>query len=421
MFDIFFNTLTTNCHVKKGDAILVCCSGGIDSIVLLHLMQRASEILKLRLGVIHVDHGIRGDQSKKDAMFVQEGCQEMDVEFFLKELHLRHDNPNLEEVARLRRYEEIGKCMHEHSFDYAATGHNLDDQAETTLYRLIRGSGLRGLSGIQYERKDRIIRPLLDISRAQIEKYAKNNHIGFVEDLTNRDIQIPRNLIRHEIIPRMREINPSVIESIARFTRIAAKESAALDTIASDLSADAIKLDWNIIKVFDKTKLKTAEQAIVGRLIIKEISEMLDEPRGIDASQIDLAMEVIYGKMRSHDIKRRLRIITCRNDIVIHSISKEPFFNVEIQTPGIYHVPGIDQPLKIKYNNSFLDSVRIRSWISGDMINGKRVVKILSDKGIIMPLRAFWPVVLDKNQIIGIAGIYLKNSYDLIIEFPYAK
>lgn len=423
MIDTFIRTLTEKCNVKKGASILVCLSGGIDSMVLLHLMKRASLILNLRLGAIHIDHGIRGELSKRDAIFVQNACKDMSVEFFLEELHLGADQPNLEEMARTKRYEAIIECMHAREFRLAATGHNLDDQVETVIYRLIRGSGIRGISGIQYIREDGIIRPLLDISRKQIGAFAMDNHIDYVEDLTNRDTTIPRNFIRHEIIPLMQMINPSALQSVARFSKIAAVEGGALDEMASALAKDAVKLDWSIIKCFDKKKLTGAKSAIVKRLIIEVISKMLNEPRGINAQQIDMVADVIHKNRASHDIKRKIRVVSCREDIVFHLIEKAPFYNVRAEAPGRYYLPGINQPVFIEYDTSHIDSLTIRSWLPGDTIHGKKVVKILSDNNIIRPLRAFWPVVLIRDEIVAVAGIKnLKaqgSNYNLNIEFPY--
>jgi len=424
MFDTFIRTLTEKCNVKKGASILVCLSGGIDSMVLLHLMKRASLILGLRLGAIHIDHGIRGEQSKRDAIFVRNACKVMSMEFFLEELHLGADQPNPEEMARTKRYEAIIECMHAREFRLAATGHNLDDQVETVIYRLIRGSGIRGISGIRYVRQDGIIRPLLDISRKQIEAFAMENHIDYVEDLTNQDIAIPRNLIRHDIIPLMQRINPSVMQSVARFSKIAAVEGDALDEMASALLDGAIKLDWDIIKCFDKKRLTLAKNAVVKRLVIEVISKMLNEPRGIDARQIDMVADVIHKDRVSHDIKRKIRVVSCGEDIVFHLIGKAPFYNVRVEAPGRYYLPGINQPVFIEYNTSHIDSLTIRSWLPGDTIYGKKVAKILSDNKIIRPLRTFWPVVLVRDEIVAVAGI--KNleakatDYNLDIEFPYA-
>ncbi|MCD6571424.1 MAG: tRNA lysidine(34) synthetase TilS [Deltaproteobacteria bacterium] len=423
MFDTFIRTLTGPCDVKRGDSILVCLSGGIDSMVLLHLMKEASAILDLRLGVLHVDHGIRGADSKRDAQFVQNVCRDMSVKFFLEELHLGADRPNLEEMARVKRYEAIIECMHAHGFNFAATGHTLDDQVETILYRFIRGSGIRGMSGIQYAREDGIIRPLLDITKTQIDSFALGNHIDYMEDLTNKDISIPRNLIRHEIIPLMQRINPCVIQSIARFSKIAAKEGAILDEMVTTLIRDAIKLDWGIIRCFDKGKLIGAKGAIAKRLIIDIISEMIGEPRGIDALQVDMVMDVLHSKRASHDIKRKVRVVSCKEDIVFHVTGQGPFYNATVKSPGIYYLPRINQSIRIGYNASHLDLLTIRSWLPGDTIHGKKVVKILSDNGIIQPLRVFWPVVLNRGEIVAIAGIKnlktLDNNYNLNIEFPY--
>ena len=184
MFDHFLSILTGPCGVSSGTSILVCCSGGMDSMVLIDLAIRAADCLDLRVGVVHVDHGIRGEASHRDARFVKSQCARLGIESFLYELNMDEHTANLEEEARLRRYQAISDCMADHGFSIAATGHTMDDQAETVLYRIIRGSGIRGLSGIGYRSTEGLIRPLLDFQRSQIRDYAVSKNIEFVQFLT---------------------------------------------------------------------------------------------------------------------------------------------------------------------------------------------------------------------------------------------
>ena len=111
--------------------------------VLLDLMDKAARLMGLRIGVVHVDHGIRGEESHHDARFVIEQCERMHIDSYAYELDINPETPNLEEEARIRRYEVIMKCAQEHGYTYVATGHTMDDQAETIIYRFIRGSGIR--------------------------------------------------------------------------------------------------------------------------------------------------------------------------------------------------------------------------------------------------------------------------------------
>ncbi|HVN71975.1 MAG TPA: tRNA lysidine(34) synthetase TilS, partial [Desulfomonilia bacterium] len=185
--------------MKRGDSVLICVSGGIDSMVLLDLMQGTRDGMDLRLGVIHVDHGLRKDESGSDARFVQDRCSDLFLEFHLVELNMDPNTANLEEEARKRRYDAIQGLRQRYAYDHAATGHTLDDQAETVLYRVIRGTGIRGLSGMEYRRPDGVIRPMLGISRSRVSEYALQKGIRYVNDRTNDDTRLARNLIRSEV------------------------------------------------------------------------------------------------------------------------------------------------------------------------------------------------------------------------------
>ena len=148
LLDTFMSALTGPCAVKNNDSVLVCVSGGIDSMVLLDLMRCASQSLDLRLGVIHVDHGLRKGESGQDACFVQEWCRKLSLEFHLAKLMMTPGMANLEEEARKMRYIAIRDFKNRHGYAYAATGHTLDDQAETVLAKFLRGAWTEGFSGI---------------------------------------------------------------------------------------------------------------------------------------------------------------------------------------------------------------------------------------------------------------------------------
>jgi tRNA(Ile)-lysidine synthase len=420
MLDKFLNILTGPCMVKKQDAVLVCCSGGVDSMVLLHLMKSAVQRLDLRLGVVHIDHGIRGQASRKDAGFVERQCKNMGVDCYVYELGMSADSPNLEEEARLRRYAVIMKCRKDHGFDYAATGHTMTDQAETLIHRFIRGSGIRGLAGMDYISEGVLIRPLLGFGRSQIENYAQNNGISHVLDSSNEDIKHVRNLIRHELMPLMKKINPSVVKCISRLSDIAREEGNALDDMANLLEKKSLMFDWEIVRAYKTRDIMEASEAVARRMIISILSEMLFEPRGVDAVQIQGVMDVLHSEKRAHTIKRKVKVQADGEALVFSAAQKGPFFDVYVQNPGVYQLEGINQPIKIEGSENMVLPLRIRSFMSGDRISGKRVVVILSDHGIMKSLRAFWPVLLCNDEVVGVAGIHDGDpQLPIKTEFPY--
>lgn len=207
-----------------GQSVLCALSGGVDSVVLLHLLLQCG----VRVEAAHVEHGIRGESSRRDCRFVQELCGKWGVPLHVIHLDVpaqaAKEGRGIEETARAMRYDFLWKTREARRLETLATAHHLNDQAETVLMHLIRGASPVGLSGMR-ERDGALIRPLLPFSRAQIEQYAQENHLPHVEDETNADIAYTRNYIRHELIPCMEKLNPRVVEAVSRAAELARRQS----------------------------------------------------------------------------------------------------------------------------------------------------------------------------------------------------
>jgi tRNA(Ile)-lysidine synthase len=405
MIEQFKRTLTASCGVGQGDNILVCCSGGIDSMVLLRLMLGVQAELDLKLHVVTVDHGLRCE-APGDAAFVLETCRNLGVEASLYELGMDPATPNLEEQARLRRYEAIYACRDKLDLRFMATGHTLDDQAETVLYRLARGTGLKGMQAMAYARPDGLIRPMLDITRAQIEAYARSQSIRYVTDQTNTDLTLTRNLIRQKIMPLLRRINPGATQALGRFAQIAREEHDLIEDQALALMDEALLMDWRICRVFDAPRLMAAPTAVLKCLAMHLVAGMLSEPRGIEAHQAQAVMDVLQGRVRAHTLKRRVRVERC-NDYCTFSLAWHgPFYEIHVPGPGEYQLASIGQVVRIETSNCNRNApLLIRSSMPGDTMAGKKVARLMADKRVIEPLRRFWPVLLSQGEVIGVAGI----------------
>ncbi len=236
--------------------VLVGYSGGADSTALLYLMKRECELRKLPLAAMHVNHGIRGGEALRDELHCREVCESLGIELTV----IRADIPSLaeklgkglEETARDLRYEKFREALESDSrLDTVATAHNADDNAETLIFNLARGSGLAGLCGIPPERRlgeFRVIRPLLGATKREILAYCEKIGADYITDSTNSDTTYSRNFIRSELIPRLTELNPAFLTATARLTRQAREDSEYLDGIAAtfpqsdDGSLDAYEL-----------------------------------------------------------------------------------------------------------------------------------------------------------------------------------
>lgn len=205
-------------------SLIVAVSGGVDSMVLLHLLYELKNEFDLRLSVAHLDHGIRGESSEKDAEFVREVAENLGLPSTVEKrdvTRITDGGSSLEEAARKVRYEFLEDVRVKQAADYVALGHNRDDQVETVLMHLIQGTGLRGLSGMDPVREF-YVRPLLNNSREEIYNYADARDLNYRKDETNQDTSYLRNRIRHGLLPKLEEnYNPRIREKINELSTLA--------------------------------------------------------------------------------------------------------------------------------------------------------------------------------------------------------
>ena len=244
------NYILSHHLIEKGDHVLVGLSGGPDSVFLLYVLNRFKDGLGYKLYALHVHHGIRGEEADRDMRFSEELCKSFGIPFektFVDAPGLAGaKGMSLEEAARVLRYEAFEKTRKEiEDRAKAETGngnaarcviavaHHMDDQAETVLHNLVRGSGIRGLSGMEPKR-GHIIRPLLSVKREYILSKLKDNDISYVIDSTNLDTQYTRNHIRSEILPELRKINPEASAHIAHTADILREAEEFFARLASE-------------------------------------------------------------------------------------------------------------------------------------------------------------------------------------------
>ena len=217
--------------LPKGSRVLCAVSGGADSMALLHRLWLGRESLGIAVCAAHYEHGLRGEEARRDADFVAHWCREReipclvehgDVSAYAGERHL-----GLEEAARELRYAFLERAAERLNCDLIATAHTADDNAETLLFHLLRGSGAAGLGGIPRQR-GKIIRPLLDTSRAEIEAYLEENAVPHVQDSSNENEIYSRNLLRRRVMPVLRQLNPRCEEAMGRTARLLERDEDCL-------------------------------------------------------------------------------------------------------------------------------------------------------------------------------------------------
>ena len=217
--------------LPEGSRVLCAVSGGADSMCLLHWLKERREEYGFSLLAAHYEHGLRGDESLRDAAFTREQCEMLGIRIVVGKgdvaAFAESQKLGIEDAARTLRYRFLEETADRFSCDRIATAHNLNDNAETVLMNLCRGAGTRGLAGIPPVR-GRIVRPLLWTSREEIETYLDVHRIPHIEDSSNRSDDYTRNRIRHQIIPLLMEENPSFLSAIGRTAELLREDDACL-------------------------------------------------------------------------------------------------------------------------------------------------------------------------------------------------
>ncbi len=289
IWDKFRKNIIDKKLVVSGDKILLAVSGGADSIVMAHLFYRLTKVLAIDIVIVNFNHCLR-KESVKEAKLVENFAKEYKIDFVLKKFntkkYAKENNISVETAGRQLRYIYLQEIAKQHKCNKIATAHNMNDNAETVLMWLARGTGTEGLTGIPSTRyinsKLQIIRPLLPISREQIEEYTKIQNLTYCTDKSNFSFDYTRNKIRLKIIPELKELNSSIIEHIYNLSSIVSNENKYFENKVNKFISKHVKMQKNKITV-DILPFKRTDDILKFR-ILKEI--LPDKKRAIHIKNI---------------------------------------------------------------------------------------------------------------------------------------
>ena len=257
--------------IPPGSGVLCALSGGADSMYLLCRLLEGRERYGWRVCAAHLNHGLR-ETAGRDEKFVRDWCGRRGVPLAvgLEDVagYARREGLSLEEAGRTLRYRFLGQAALEAGCPLIATGHHAGDSAETVLMNLIRGCGLKGLAGIP-ERRDNIVRPMLEVSRGEIEAYLKEHGVPHVEDETNDDVNYTRNKVRHQLLPLLEELNPQAAAHIAAAARRLREDEEELSRQAAPLAAEGLDIPDGValpVRVLREAPRPLALRACAGLL-----------------------------------------------------------------------------------------------------------------------------------------------------------
>lgn len=422
---------------KKGDRLLLACSGGPDSLSMLHIFQRLCKDYQLNIFVTHVEHGIRGAVSLADATFVQNFCQKNNISFYLIRVnapqYAKSHKLSLETAARKLRYEALQNAADKFSCSKIAIAQHRGDQAETLLMHLLRGAGLDGLSGI-LPKSENLIRPLLTVSRAQIEAYCQYYNLEPRHDSTNNDITYTRNSIRWQLLKQLQQYNPNIEETLCQTARLLACDNDFLTNYtANQLKKLTIKASTDRYEI-DIDKFLDLHIAIKQRLlrltIIYLLGSVADFSSKHIASIISLAQKKHTGK--TINLPHLLQVSIEYSKLVL-TVSTPLYCNPKI---SVLNLPGdteaaygftirAEKTELTKANDTntvcYIDAdkligkLRIRHRKYGDIFSPKgtdghkKLKDLFIDKKIPRQERNIIPILFDDAGIVWVAGIQQDN------------
>lgn len=393
--------------LADGDTVLIALSGGADSVFLAEYLLSVKEKYNLKLIAAHVEHGIRGGESLADCGFCEKYCRENNITFFVKHINAPAEAKKaalgVEEYSRRARYD----FFYSIECDKIATAHSLSDNAETLLFRLARGTSLKGACSIPPIR-GKIIRPLINITSGEIRDYLNGNNIPYCTDSTNFSNDYSRNYIRNVIIPELKKINPAFENNASKFIESALTDETYLEK-QTCLAYDKVCVKNGIIC----DELKQYDEAIINRVIAK----WLDENKApVSNYTVSKTKELLY-KSSSFSAGRGQNIVSAGGKLRLsHKKTLENFeFIVDKKIIPVKEFLTICE-FDCKRFDFFCDcdkiigSVKVRSRMPGDSItlNGrgctKSLKKLYNELHILADERTEIPVITDDFGVIGVCG-----------------
>lgn len=401
--------------------ILIAVSGGVDSIVLLKLLHDLSTEIDLNLEVAHFDHLSRNGRSTKDRYFVEGLANQYNLMIHTASGSMsdysKKNKISEEEAGRILRHNFFNDILENKEDDwYIALAHNLDDQVETILMRIIRGTGSKGLEGM-HKIDGKIVRPLLDTSKSDIVSYAESNKLSYVQDQTNFESKYHRNKIRNELLPFIKnEYNPNIYESIIGLSTIVKNQNEMVEIIIDEKYHKCIVSESSHHIVFDKnllSKCSDYEQTEVIRLALDKIKSSYN----FTGKHYEEILKLIISKKASILVLNEIAFYNSLNTfnirIVIENDLEQPIelSNFEKITVNSYLIKAIDIDPDTK--------IRIRKRQNGDKIrikgSYKKLKDLLNDKKVDVYERDFIPVVEIDNEIYALGNLYNIDKSNLEI------
>ncbi len=405
-----------NFSFLKDKKLLIAISGGIDSVVLTHLLHQ----LNYTISLAHCNFQLRGEESNLDELFIKNLGKELNIDVFSTQFdtikYSKDNKLSTQLAARKLRYDWFHELEEKHNFDNILTAHHADDNLETFLINLTRGTGLEGLIGIPSVNGS-LIRPLLVFSREEIESYALSNAIKWREDASNSEIKYIRNKIRHQIVPILKELNPSLLKTHSKTTEFLKQSQQIIVDKMSETSVKVLSKKDDLIKLKISELIKLSNPKAYLYQLLKEykFTEWNDVYNLIQAQSGKKVSTNSHTLLKDRDFLLLLRTDksnSIENELV--TITKE---KTRIASPINLLLENVEKKTIIDINSIYVDKnllnypLSIRRWQAGDffyptgMSGKKKVSKYFKDEKLsVFEKNNIWLLCSDDNEIIWIIG-----------------
>ena len=446
IFDKVLSTINKHNLIQKGDKIVLGLSGGPDSVCLLHVLNRLKKDFNIEIYASHLNHQIRGIEAQKDALYVSKLCEDMGIIFFVKSINVpkycENEGLSLEEGARKLRYEMFYEIKDKIKANKIAIGHNLNDQAETVMMRIMRGTGLKGLKGIDYIRDNCIIRPILDVERNEIEEYCEAYNLNPRIDKTNLENIYTRNKIRLDLLPYMKDnFNSNVIESIVRMSNSLKSDNDYIEKEAEAKFREVSNIKEKGFVEINLDDFVCLHDAIKVRVLRNSIKHILGDTNFVDQRHIEdiMSLEDNSKVNKMLTLPRNIFVYRKKDSIILTNeeiVNEEIEFYYNVPSNGFIKIKELKQIIETqvmsidRYKSMKLDNsskgfdfnkvkggIVIRSRRQGDKIKlamgSKKVKDLFIDLKIPREERCKIPIITDSEGIICVGDYKISENYKI--------
>lgn len=435
--------------IQSGDGVIVGLSGGPDSVCLLHLLYLLADELSIKIYAVHINHMLRGQESDDDEKYVRELCRKFSIPLHVKAYDVmkisKETGISLEEAGREIRYSEFEEFAHRIGATKIAVAHNKNDQAETIIMRIIRGTGLDGLKGMDHKR-GKIIRPLLDTDRRDIERYCRDNALDPRVDSTNQKSIYTRNKVRLELIPYINRLfETDISESLNKMSLLLRDDHEYIEQSVTNLYNESVIKTKNNVLILDMNKLESYHPAACKRVIRQAVRQIKGNLKGIENVHIEDVVEMIRSGRTGAvlQLPDGLRISRGYGELKIFLITdaeEDISFDEPLEIPGMTRVESLGtsilasiytdheeavQSFRVdnKSMEQFFDydklktGINIRNRRNGDIFrpyksNGtKKLKEFFIDSKIPREVRGNIPLIVKDNEVVWIVGYKISDKF----------